>query len=71
MAKTSNVQGNVVIAANINENGVVTSAKAVSGPIALRQAGVDAVMQWKYSPALTSGKPTPVQTTVTIEFRLN
>jgi TonB family protein len=71
MAKSSNVQGNVVIAANINENGVVTTAKAVSGPIALRQAGVDAVMQWKYSPALTSGRPTPTQTTVTIEFRLN
>jgi TonB family protein len=69
-AKNLNIQGNVVVTATINEKGLVTVAKAVSGPIALRQAGVDAVMGWKYSPALTGGKPSPTEITVTIEFHL-
>jgi TonB family protein len=69
-AKNLNIQGNVVVAATINEKGLVTVAKAVSGPIALRQAGVDSVMQWKYSPALTGGKPSPTEIMITIEFHM-
>jgi len=71
MARTSNTQGHVVIIANINEKGQVIAAKAVSGPVLLRQAAVDAVRQWKYSPALTDGKPAASQVTVGLEFRLN
>jgi periplasmic protein TonB len=71
MARASNIQGHVVIMANINEKGQVIAAKAVSGPVLLRQAAVDAVRQWKYSPALTNGKPAASQVNVGLDFRLN
>ena len=70
-ARASNIQGNVVINANINEKGIVVAATADSGPMFLRQAAVDAVKQWKYSPAQVDGKPAPSQVRVTLEFRLN
>ena len=70
-ARQSNIQGTVTVSANIDENGKVVSAKALSGPILLRQAAVDSVKQWKYSPGLVDGKPAPSQVTVNVEFRLN
>ena len=69
-AKNSRVQGSVVISANIDEKGMVSAAQAISGPVALRQAGVDAVKQWKYSPSLVGGKPTPTQVIINLEFHL-
>jgi periplasmic protein TonB len=70
-AKASNVQGIVTVSASIDANGKVVSAKALSGPILLRQPAADAVSQWKYSPGLTDGKPVPSQVTVSVEFRMN
>lgn len=70
-AKSSNIQGDVDLQVSINELGTVTAAKAVSGPILLRQAAVDSVLKWKYSPALSNGKPTASQANVTVKFRLN
>jgi len=70
-AKTTNVQGIVTVSASIDATGKVVSAKALSGPILLRQAAADAVSQWKYSPGLTDGKPAPSQVTVGVEFRMN
>jgi TonB family protein len=70
-AKQTNVQGVVTVSASIDENGKVAGAKALNGPLLLRQAAVDAVKQWKYSPGLEDGKPAPSQVTVNVEFRLN
>ncbi|HEV7966697.1 MAG TPA: TonB family protein [Candidatus Acidoferrales bacterium] len=70
-ARQSSIQGSVTVAANIDENGKVASATALNGPLLLRQAAVDAVKQWKYSPGLLDGKPVPSQVTVGVEFRLN
>jgi len=70
-ARQSGIQGNVSVSANIDEYGRVVSAQAISGPMLLRQAAVDAVKQWKYSPSLVDGKPAPSQITVGVEFRLN
>jgi protein TonB len=61
----------VVITAQVDARGGVTDIKAVSGPAALRQAAIDAVRQWKYSPALIDGKPASAQVTVDVQFRLN
>ena len=71
MAKQSNTQGTVVVSAEVDAKGNVTSVKAVSGPVTLRQAATDAVRQWKYSPALIDGKPASAQVTVDVQFRLN
>jgi len=70
-AKQSGVQGTVTVSATIDEYGKVISAKALSGPLLLRQAALDSVRQWKYSPGSVDGKPTPSQVTVGVEFRLN
>jgi protein TonB len=70
-ARQSNIQGSVTVSASIDTNGKVVAAKALSGPILLRQAAVDSVSQWKYSPGLIDGKPAPSQVNVSVEFRMN
>jgi TonB family protein len=70
-ARQANIQGSVTVSASIDENGKVVSAKALSGPMLLRQAAVESVSQWKYSPGLVEGKPAPSQVTVNVDFRLN
>jgi TonB family protein len=70
-ARQTNVQGSVTVSASIDENGKVIGAKALSGPLLLRQAAVDSVKEWKYSPGLVDGKPAPSQVTVSVEFRIN
>jgi TonB family protein len=71
VARQSSTQGTVVVSAEIDAKGNVTSAAAISGPVTLRQAAIDSVKQWKYSPALIDGKPTTAQVTVNVQFRLN
>ena len=70
IAKTGRIQGIVVLEIQVNETGKVTGVKAVSGPVQLRAAAIDAVRQWKYEPALSNGTPTPTRLTVNLEFRL-
>jgi TonB family protein len=70
LAKQSSTEGDVVVSAEIDWTGKVVGAKATSGPISLRQAGVDAVKNWKYAPATIDGRPTPAQIVVKIQFRL-
>jgi protein TonB len=70
-AKQTGVQGSVTVAANVDATGRVTGARALNGPMLLREAAVDSVKQWKYSPALVDGKPAPSLVTVSVEFKLN
>jgi periplasmic protein TonB len=70
MAKLSNVQGDVLVSADVDANGTVIAAKALSGPMFLRQTAEDTVRQWKYEPALVNGKPAPGHVSVKIQFRL-
>jgi TonB family protein len=49
--------GVVTVDATVDEQGKVTSAKAIDGPQSLRMAAVDAVNKWKYQPATLNGKP--------------
>jgi len=70
-ARQSGVQGSVTISASLDANGKIVGAKALSGPMLLREAALDSVRQWKYSPALVDGKPAPSQVTVGVEFRMN
>src|SRR5579863_1337401 len=65
-ARESNIQGSVAVSASIDANGKVVGATALSGPMLLRQAAVDSVRQWKYSPGLIDGKPAPSQVTISV-----
>ncbi|HTM50484.1 MAG TPA: M56 family metallopeptidase [Bryobacteraceae bacterium] len=58
------VQGTVVVEATLNERGVVTDARAVSGPQELRKAALKSVLEWHYSGQAQS----PVE--VAIDFKL-
>jgi protein TonB len=70
-ARQSNIQGSVTVTANIDENGKVVNARALNGPLLLRQAAENSVRMWKYSPGLVDGKPASSQVTVSVEFRMN
>jgi TonB family protein len=69
LAKQSNTQGDVVIKATIDKNGRVAHMVVVSGPIALRQAAIEALGRWKYEPSKLNGQPVDVQMLITIKFR--
>lgn len=71
IANASHVEGDVEVQTAITPTGKVESAKAISGPVLLRQAAVNAVRQWRYSPATLDGKPISIQYMVTVRFRLN
>ena len=49
-AQSAHVQGNVVIKVEISPDGLVRSARVLSGPSILRQAATSALKQWRYSP---------------------
>jgi protein TonB len=68
IAQQAGVEGDVVIQASLDQNGNVATAKALAGPLMLRQAAIDAVLRWKYEPALLDGKPVPTEMTVRIRF---
>lgn len=69
-ARSSNVEGVVVLDLLVDETGKVTQAKIVSGPALLQLAAVEAVHSWKYQPARQDGRPVAQHTQVTINFRL-
>jgi TonB family protein len=69
MAKAQHVSGKVQIDALVDASGNVASVKVLSGPMLLRKAAVDAVKQWKYSPARLDDQTTSMHLTVTVEFR--
>jgi protein TonB len=53
----------VEIEATIGTDGTVRNAKVTKGNPMLQKAAIDAVMEWKYKPALLNGRPveSPVQ----------
>ena len=69
MAKAQHVSGQVQLDALIDPSGKVAALKILSGPVLLRQAALEAVRQWRYSPAMLDGQPTSMHLTVTVEFR--
>ena len=68
-AKEARVDGDVIVHAVIDKNGNVSEATVISGPSILRQAAVNAVRGWKYSPSVLNGQPIASDATVTLKFR--
>jgi periplasmic protein TonB len=69
IAKAQHVSGRVQIEAVIDTSGNVAGVKVISGPALLHRAALDAVKQWKYSPAVLDGQPTITHVTVNVDFR--
>jgi TonB family protein len=62
------VSGQVVVEVTIDERGQVISARAISGPSALRAAATTAARAWEFEPATRMG--VPLTTIGTITFAL-
>ena len=71
MAQRTNIEGRVVVDLELNADGNVTSAKAISGPQILRQAAEDAASKSKFKPAMFAGKPIKGKGTITYNFELH
>jgi TonB family protein len=70
-AKKKHIEGTVVLASTIGEDGHVQELKVISSPDEdLSKAAMDAVGKWVYKPFLLNGEAVVVQTQVNIVFRL-
>jgi TonB family protein len=71
MAKRAAIEGEVTVDAVVDTNGKLINMKVVSGSPLLRQAALDSLGTWKYEPAYLDDKPVPVQTSITVKFRIH
>lgn len=62
--------GPVAVEVTISEQGNVTSARALSGPVLLRSAAVLAARAWKFKASTLGGVPVTTTTTIIFNFKL-
>jgi TonB family protein len=65
-AMLKGVQGNVLVEVNVDEEGLVTDARVISGPQELRNAALRNVLEWHFSKQMHL----PAVTQVTVDFEL-
>jgi protein TonB len=70
LAKTARMAGTVQLHATISKIGTIKDLHAVSGPVMLRQAALDAVRNWRYKPYMLNNEPIEVETTINVVFTL-
>jgi periplasmic protein TonB len=70
IAKAARISGTVILQAEISKQGTIENLRVLSGHPMLVQSALDAVKQWRYKPYLLNGEPTPVETTITVNFNL-
>jgi protein TonB len=54
----------------ISRDGRITALQVVSGSPFFVQAALEAVRQWRYRPTMLDGESVEVETTISVEFRL-
>jgi len=70
LAKTSRIQGPVVLAAVISKAGAIENLRVISGHPMLVKAALDAVSEWRYRPYILNDEPVEVETQITVNFTL-
>jgi protein TonB len=70
-AKEARVSGMVTVQVEVDEDGNVAKAEAVTGPEMLREAAEDAARAARFSPTRLSGQPVRVSGLITYHFVLN
>lgn len=70
VAQIAHVEGTVILEAIIDTSGTVTSLRVLRSIPLLDQAALDAVRQWRFTPARLNDRVVPVIMTVTISFTL-
>jgi TonB family protein len=69
-ARAAQIQGDVVLHANVDKEGKVNEVQVLSGDDTLAQSALEAVRQWRYKPMLVDGQPKEFTTTITVTFSL-
>jgi protein TonB len=64
------VGGIVILEATVGEDGVVESVKILRSLKFFDGPAVDAVKEWRYSPLVLNGRPTPFILSVTFSFSI-
>lgn len=70
IAQRSQIEGKVVVGLDLDENGNVVLAKAVSGPQMLRASAEDAAKRSKFKPATYNNRPIKAKAQITYNFSL-
>lgn len=70
LARRAGASGVVRVLVMIDEKGNVTAARAISGHALLREVSESAARQTRFSPAVSSGKPTKVTGIIVYNFTL-
>lgn len=71
LGRRSGTQGSVIVEAIIDENGRVTGVRVLRGlPMGLDKAAVEAIQQWRFTPARLAGKPVKVYFMLTVNFTI-
>jgi TonB family protein len=70
MARASRTSGVVKVSVLVDEEGKVKSAKAMDGPVMLRQAAENAARQCRFKPATRNGVPTQSTQEIAFVFQL-
>jgi TonB family protein len=69
-ARRMRIEGTVEVEVVIDENGKVLSAKAVSGPVSLRDNAVQAALRARFTPSKLSGLPVKVSGKIVYNFKM-
>ncbi len=70
LAKASRLSAIIILDAEVDTRGAVSSVKILRGHPLFDQAAEEAVKQWRYQPLLLNGEPTAFVVTVTLQFNL-
>jgi TonB family protein len=70
LAKAARISGAVVVEVMTDEEGNVTSARALSGHPLLKDAAVQAAREWRFTPTKLSNEAVKVVGTITFNFNL-
>jgi periplasmic protein TonB len=69
-ARAAKVQGVVVLETQIDLDGRVCSARVLRSIPLLNQSAIDAVLRWRFTPAMVNDVAVPVVMTLTVNFTL-
>jgi protein TonB len=70
LARSTRIQGHVILSAVISKDGTIESLKLISGHPLLAPAAMAAVKQWVYKPTQLNGEPVEVSTEIDVNFTL-
>jgi Gram-negative bacterial TonB protein C-terminal len=68
-AKSLNSTGSVAVQVIVSEEGRVVDARAISGPLVLREPSVEAARKWVFKPTTFNSRPVKVESILTFVFR--